>query len=57
MQIKFVDDVIQEAGKLLPECDEMDAFGLFDPNNKNIDPALYQSWGNDRLAILDSKYA
>ena len=56
MQTKFVDEQLES---YFPECDEIDAFGLFDPNkipDKSIDPALYQSWGNDRLAILESKY-
>ena len=60
MQTKFVDAVIEQLESYFPECDEIDAFGLFDPNkipDKSIDPALYQSWGNDRLAILESKYS
>ena len=60
MQTKFVDAVIAQLESYFPECDEIDTFGLFDPNkipDKNIDPALYQSWGNDRLAILESKYS
>ena len=60
MQTKFMDGVIEPLESYFPECDEIDAFGLFDPNkipDKSIDPALYQSWGNDRLAILESKYS
>ena len=60
MQTKFVDAVIEQLESYFPECDEIDAFGLFDPSkipDKSIDPALYQSWGNDRLAILESKYS
>ena len=58
MQTWFVDAVVEKLESYFPECDEIDAFGLFDPNkipDKSIDPALYQSWGNDRLAILDSQ--
>ena len=60
MQTKFVDAVIEQLESYFPEYDEIDAFGLFDPNkipDISIDPALYQSWGNDRLAILESKYS
>ena len=60
MQTKFVDAVIEQLESYFPECDEIDAFGLFDSNkipDKSIDPALYQSWGNDRLAVLESKYS
>ena len=56
MQTKLVDAVIEQLESYFPECDEIDAFGLFDPYkipDKSIDPALYQSWGNDRLAILE----
>eukprot|EP00731_Ephydatia_muelleri_P030129 Em0021g652a len=60
MQTKFVDAIIEQLESYFPECDEIDAFGLFDPNkipDKSIDSALYQSWGNDRFAILESKYS
>ena len=53
MQTKFVDEQLES---YFPECDEIDAFGLYKIPDKSIDPALYQSWGNDRLAILESKY-
>ena len=32
MQTKLVDAVIQQLEHYFPECDEIDAFGLFDPN-------------------------
>ena len=32
MQTKFVDSVIQQLESYFPEYDEIDAFGLFDPN-------------------------
>ena len=46
MQTKFVDAVIEQLESYFPECDEIDAFGLFHPKkipDKSIDPALYQS--------------
>ena len=34
MQTKFADAVIEQLDSYFPECDEIDAFGLFDPNKK-----------------------
>ena len=60
MQHKFVDAVIDQLRQRLPDCEELSAFTLLDPQkvpSQTEEKEAFQKWGTDQLAILECKYA
>ena len=55
----FIDAVVNELLKCLPDCEELSNFGIFDPQ-KVPSPAeerdAFQKWGKDQLAVLEHMY-
>ena len=62
VQHKFVDAVIDQLQERLPNCEELSAFTIFDPQkvphqSEEGNPEAFQQWGTDQLAILERMYA
>ena len=62
VQYKFIDAVIDQINDRLPDCDELSAFSLLDPQklppcsgSEEINEA-FQQWGNNHLVILEGMY-
>ena len=62
VQYKFIDAVIDQINDRLPDCDELSAFSLLDPQklppcsgSEEINEA-FQQWGNNHLVILEGTY-